>query len=255
MNKRLFFAAKVEGAWPERLPDGRILDEKVRHITLDFLGPAPTPDLGQLPKPDFPLAPAGFCTKWALLKHVAAAEVQWLTGKAAFLLFQKKLHDWLLLQNYRLDDRPFFPHITAARAPLDRPAWEKAPCQVPFFLTGVHLYESLGGHTYIPLWGEELQAPFSEIEHTADIAFVVRGENLYGLFLHAQLALAFKFPQLVSYFRAYDVPASLDDLILRLNDIVAAADQETGCPFKAVSYHGQLTDRTNHLEWTMIVDV
>lgn len=254
MNKRLFFAAPVQAAWPEDLPQGRILDEKVRHITIAFLGLVPVPGLAEIPDIRFTFAPAGFCRKWALLKHVAAAEPEWLTGKDSFFRFHDELKSWLLSKDYPVDPRPFYPHITAARTPLDRKTWEKTPCRVPFFLSGIYLYESLGNHTYVPLWGQKLIPPFEEIEHTADIAFNLQAPDLKSLFAHAQLALAFKFPQLVSYMQTQEI-ASLDELISRLNGMIAEADRAVGCPFKAVSYYGHLTKQQDGVKWTMIVDV
>ncbi len=37
-EKRLFFGAEVSAPWPKELPQGRVLEEKARHLTLAFLG-------------------------------------------------------------------------------------------------------------------------------------------------------------------------------------------------------------------------
>ncbi len=115
--------------------------------------------------------------------------------------------------------------------------------------------ESLGHSHYQPLWRHSFLPPFAEIEHTADIAFLIRGADFYELFLNAQLALAFKFPALLSYLsKEKDFP-SLDTVIAALNEVVARADLDIGVPFKAVSYHDEMAYHSNHLEWKMIVDV
>jgi RNA 2',3'-cyclic 3'-phosphodiesterase len=37
--------------------------------------------------------------------------------------------------------------------------------------------------------------------------------------------------------------------------MVTASDVEVGCPFKAVSYHGEIHESNGLLQWEMIVDV
>ena len=98
-------------------------------------------------------------------------------------------------------------------------------------------------------------APFEEIEHTADIAFIIRGATMRDLWLHAQLAMGFKSPSLVPYISRKGEFKTLDDVIQALNALVGKIDLEIGSPFKAVSYHATLKTQNNYLEWTMIIDV
>jgi len=46
--------------------------------------------------------------------------------------------------------------------------------------------------------------------------------------------------------------SDLNEIVYALNAMIARADSEIGCPFKAVSFHGT-ENQTN--EWEMIVDV
>jgi len=87
------------------------------------------------------------------------------------------------------------------------------------------------------------------------IAFSIRGNSIEQLHLHAQLALAFKSPQLIPFFTSR-LQNSLEEVIISLNEMVSSADAEFGSPFKAISFHGTITpDEQNILRWEMIVDV
>jgi hypothetical protein len=120
---------------------------------------------------------------------------------------------------------------------------------------GLHLYKSMGNLEYQSLWEMPLLPPFEELEHTADLAFHIRGSTVQQLHTHAQLALAFKFPPLVSCF-TQKTQNSLKEIIISLNEMISQADMEFGCPFKAVSFHGEIKeDAQKLLHWNMIVDV
>ncbi|MBX7067636.1 MAG: hypothetical protein K1X28_10440 [Parachlamydiales bacterium] len=225
--------------WPEEFPTGRILLERNRHLTLAFLGDSNMPDLHSFPKPPFSIGHAGFFDKPLILAHVIAWHIHWLED--GLLDYQKQLIDWL-----KLKDR-FLSHVTLARKPADEEGWKKAFSPLPLYVKNINLYESLGNSDYKIIWQHPIAAPFDEIEHTADIAFIVRG----NLFLHAQLALAFHFPPMIRYFDFREV-TDLNDIVTALNQILSRVDSEIGCPFKAVSFHGT---KTASGEWEMIVDV
>lgn len=238
---RLFFGMEVISPWPEENPSGRILLESDRHLTLAFLGESTMPDLPSFPKPPFQIGLAGIFDKPLFLSHVAAWHIHWLEGEKLLLLFQKNLSNWLHLKG------EFLSHVTMARKPYDAKKWEESFRKLPLFVQNIHLYESLGYSKYKSLWSYPLLAPFEEIEHTADIAFRIRG----NLFLHAQLALSFHFPSMIDYFD-YGEVNDLGDIVTALNAMIARADSEIGCPFKAVSFH-DIQNKTG--EWEMIVDV
>lgn len=92
------------------------------------------------------------------------------------------------------------------------------------------------------------------IEHTADLAFLIRGYNFSELYLHGMLALAFSFPALLQFFSKKEC-ATLAQVIQSLNQLVTKADIEMGCSFKAVSYAHGLKEVNGLYEWEMIVDV
>lgn len=260
-HQRLFFAAELTGAWPQEFPSGRVLDEDDRHLTLVFIGSASLSELmdkmKMMPLPIFQVGPASFTTKWLFLPtekepHVVAAEVDSLDS---LVDYQKTLASWLKEQGYPQESRPFLPHITVARGKFDVEAWKKIPCQIPFYIRSIALLESLGNSRYQHHWRHSFLPPFVEIEHTADIAYLIRGADFKELYHHAQLALAFKFPPLLAYFSKENNFPTLDSVIAGLNNLLANADLDIGVPFKAVSYHDEMTFQAGHLEWRMIVDV
>jgi 2'-5' RNA ligase len=264
-ERRLFFGAEVQATWPKELPEGRLLEEPERHITLAFLGQTSLSALQKIlpsiPRPTLRFGPIGKCDQFLLLpKHhprVASGHVQWLEGEEQLIKFHKDLSAWLKTHGYSIDEREFFPHVTIARSPFAAEKWQKISEVFPLFLSGFHLYESVGNLTYVPRWSHPLLPPFEEFEHTADIAFRIQGENLNQLHLHAEIALAFKFPPLFSYIPSEaSTKNSLDDIVIALNDLIAKADAEIGTPFKAVSFHGDATPlKSGILQWEMIVDV
>jgi hypothetical protein len=229
-------------------------------MTLVFLGSSSHSQLlaKKIPLPGFHIGPASYSTKWIFLPsekeaRVVAAET---ASIGPLLDYQKTLAVWIKTQGYSSQgSRPFFPHITLAREPLDVEAWKTIPCQIPFYIRSIALMESLGHSRYQHLWRHSFIPPFAEIEHTADIAFLIRGSDFNDLFFHARLALAFKFPPLVAYFSKENDFPSLDTVVAALNDLVARADLDIGVPFKAVSYHDEMAYHSNHIEWKMIVDV
>jgi 2'-5' RNA ligase len=260
--KRLFFGAQVTAGWPHDLPAGRIIAEESRHITLAFLGQNSFTDLEkqleQVPQPSFRIGMAGIGTELIFLPkehpHVVALNISWLEDPHPLFLFQTALSEWLEACGYTLKKHSFMPHITIARAPFEKEQWKSHFEPVPFFLTAIHLFESLGNLDYRSLWSCPLMAPFTELDHTADIAFTIRAVSVQQLFVHAQLALFFKFPPLAQFYTPSSTE-TLDQIVIELNRMIALADSEVGCPLKAVSFHGAIVKKGGLFTWEMIVDV
>lgn len=266
-KKRLFFALNISAPWPIRYPPGRVLEEKDRHLTLAFLGSV---DLSKVQKflPSFPKIPlkTGFVGEFVKClflpvrnPRVAAWEIEWYNNHAHFLSYQKEIEQWLEKNQLPFVKRKgqkeeFLPHVTICRQPSALHEWQKSFSPLPIIANGIHLFESLGHSQYTSLWRQDFILPFEEIEHTADIAFKVRGEDFAQLYLHAQIALAFKFPVFLSYYSTAFV-SNIDDVIMNLNEIVGKIDAAEGSPIKAVSFHAEIIKRNELLEWEMIVDV
>jgi hypothetical protein len=186
--------------------------------------------------------------------RVASWHVQWLEKKEEFLGYQKQLIVWLKEKGFHPKERgEFLSHVTVARQPFEVRDWKEAFEKLPLFSSNLHLCESLGNSRYEVCWTHPAVAPFEEIEHTADLAFVIRGANFSEIFLHAELALSFHFPPLIRYFSTPEIKSE-EEVVRELNRLVALADEKEGTPFKAVSYSG-VFKKEQFLEWEMIVDV
>ncbi len=260
---RFFFGAQVEAPWPKSYPPGRLIEENMRHLTLAFLGDISLSKLEKhfpsIPLPPFQIGPSGIAKKLIFLppkkSRVVALDIQWLDTNSSFNIYQKELVEWLKLNDFWCDERMFLPHVTIARAPFNQQQWQEDFIALPLFASSICLYQSIGNLHYQSVWDIPLLSPFEEFEHTADMAFLVRGSTLEELHQNAQLALAFQFPLLIPFFQL-ELQNSLDEIIMSLNAMISKADAEIGCPFKAVSFHGKMQSDANHLlNWEMIVDV
>lgn len=263
-KKRVFFGMEIHAPWPEKLPKGRLLQEQHRHTTLAFLGDTPLESLekmvSSIPTPLIKIGQAGYFDACLFLPpkhpHVVSWHVQWLNPENPIIFYQNELSKWLKEKNLISDEREWTPHVTLCRQPFNPPEWKKNFSPIPLFASSIHLYESLGSSIYQPIWTHSILPPFEELDHTADIAFKIRGENFLRLYHNAFLALSFKYPFFLSFFLKEPLLNSLDDIIILLNQIIGNIDREIGCPLKAVSFHGEIVEKENlQLEWEMIVDV
>lgn len=249
--------------WPEMLPKGRILQPDDRHVTLAFIGNVELgpflKHLESIPLPEFHLGfPGRFKHCHFFPKRhprVVAWEVDVGKRQQELCDYQKSIEAWLAIGHYPVDDREFLPHMTISRGHFNTSAWEKSFQPLPLFLCNLHLYESQGSSQYVPIWTHKIPAPFEEFEHTADIAFRIRGHTLDEIYEHALVALAFQCPELLEYQEPIPTPNSLNDIVQHLNYLVGKADAEIGTPLKAISYHGDLKQGKDYQEWEMIVDV
>jgi len=262
-HKRLFFGFEVAAPWPESFPPGRVLLEKDRHLTIAFLGDADleqmTEALASFPGLPYKIGLAGVFDRPIFLPHqsphVAAWSIRWLEGEGILSTFQKEFFAWLKGKGMAPKEsrKDFLPHVTLARSPFAIREWKEAFEKRPLYISHFCLYESLGSSRYEVKWTCPALAPFEEKEHTADIAYLVRGLSMREIHCHAQLALSFRFPPLVNYF-SFERKETLDEIIESLNQVIGRADEAIGCPFKAASYSGKVIER-QVLEWEMIIDV
>ncbi len=267
-TSNLFFASSISAPWPESYPRGRLIEEKERHLTLLFLGRKEEEealDLAYKLKSDPPLGlTLGFVGKFdqcLFLPPRTPRCATWHmspigTMRNPLQALQERVASWCQERGIENQNRHSFnPHLTLARAPFDLRAWRKSFRPLPFFSSELSLFQSLGHSHYKALHTIELKPPFVEIEHTADIGFWIYGHDLYDLYTHAKVALAFTFPEITPYCdREYPV-GTIEELIRSLNRIVSEVDTDRGAPFKAVSLHTDMEEQAGLLKWEMIVDV
>lgn len=253
MKKRLFFGFEVDAPWPDSFPRGRVLTPEARHLTIIFLGDCDWDQMSDKlmhpPLPQFRVGRVGLFDKPLFLPkrkpRVASWHVKWLDSGADGYIDA-------LRQHFGVQEGDFLPHVTISRGDFDPKEWKSAFLPLPMRITALHLYESLGHSTYRSLLQHPLSPPFEEVEHTADLAYRIRGASLEEVERHAQFALAFEFPPLLPFLTPVREEMGL---VSRLNDLVRRADGEIGTPFKAVSFHGEIEERDGILEWEMIIDV
>ena len=263
--KRLFWAFEVQAPWPEIFPEGRILEERFRHITAACLGNVSQKrvlDLvHEMPRPPpFKVADVGMfeaCVSLppSIQKGNCVAWKGRSMGKDRLTPYVETLTQFFREKGFSIEPRPFLNHVTIARAPFKEEEWKKAFDPLPYRLRGLHLYESLGHLRYRSLWSASFLPPFEPLDHVADLAFEVRGEDVNQLYIHAQVALAFEYPELLPYLDEKGKVETLEGAIIKLNEIVTQADEEIGIPFKALSFHGRLVKKETIFTWKMIVDV
>lgn len=264
-RKRLFFGLKATSPWPQKLPAGRLLHPDERHATVAFLGDTEwerlSTQLSELPLPNFDAGLGAIFDKVMFLPrkhpHVVCWHANFFGTQSKIEIYQSKLSAWLKERAFlpAAEHDSWLPHVTLAREPYDFHAWKSSFLPTPVIFDSLHLYESVGNLRYSSLWSVSIPQPFREIEHTADMAFILKGETIPQLYLHALLALAFKYPDILMHLPTDPEIDSLDDIIIALNVAVANTDQAVGCPFKAVSLHGEIEEHPNYLQWEMIVDV
>jgi len=259
----LFLGMEAHAPWPAMLPDAHMVQAQYRHLTLIFLGKTSYQHLctllPHLPLPPFRIGPVSIFDSCLFLpKHhprVVAWHVKPFGENDLLTLYQKQIFLFFKKQGYRLDVREPIHHVTLGRLPFVIQEWKEAFQPLPLYLQNVHLYASRGGLCYEPIWTHPILPPFEEVEHVADVAFHIFGENLQQLYYHAQIALTFAYPQILPFLRSYLRVKNLEEIIIELNQIIAKVDQELGISCKAVSFHGDVKRENEVFVWEMVVDV
>ena len=260
-TNNLFLGLETSGFEDHRPLSKRLIPASSLHVTLSFLGPS---DQKQIKKTLLqslpPFLELGIIVHLKKLLYlptshprVVAALIEDLSIDSKLNCYQSALQTWAIAHKLPIKQGDFRPHLSLARAPFNRSLWEKSFIPSLLTLTNLHLYESVAPLTYRPLWTHLVPAPFEEIEHTADLAFCIRGRSLSEVALHAGAALASKCPSFLPYLSIGSYQ-NLTDIIRDLNRKLAQFDQDVGAPFKAVSFHGKLNYEPI-LSWEMIIDV
>ncbi|NGX63060.1 MAG: RNA 2',3'-cyclic phosphodiesterase [Candidatus Anoxychlamydiales bacterium] len=264
-TKRLFFGFEIQTLWPKTFTAKKIIKEENRHITLLFLGENIIEDiekhLQDLPSLDTNIPLAGFFDKTLFLPEknprLVAYRANFFDKSKEVKNFQNELFEFFKKKNFSIKQNSnFLPHVTVCRENFSIKEFKENFYFFPFYIKSFNLYESFQNSEYKTLWKKDFQKPFQEFFHTADIAFIIKGENFSSLLLNSFIALAFKEFSILNYFNELKSVTSLDDVIINLNEIITKAEIDgLHMPFKAVSFHSDIETKQNLLHWEMIVDV
>jgi 2'-5' RNA ligase len=171
------------------------------------------------------------------------------------LTYRKSLVDWLSSKDISFDQRPFFPHVTLCRRPYETGSLSSIAFPLPVPLSSIAVFSGAENGEYPIIAQQELYPAFAVVDHTADIAFDIYAEDLQSLYRHAFFCLCWTSPLFYSLQEAF-APSSLEEIIKKLNELIALADMSFGSCCKAVSYHGNIEQLpSNILHWRMIIDV
>ena len=255
---RFFIAFVVEAPWPNCFPPVRLLEVEERHLTVAFLGKS---DRKQVSKSFEALAelplPLGFSGVFDSLLFLPQHSPR-VVAYHAQLANEEEIRQFVVNVHTAMDralPKKWLPHVTIGRSPFEIKKWQEFFSPLPFTVTSIALFESLGSLRYRTLSEISLVPTIEKLEHTADIAYFLRGKSFADLFRHALIALAFADPQFISFLSTGHTFSSIDEIIIELNRCIGKLDAKMGCPFKAVSFHDTVQERNGFYEWEMIVDV
>lgn len=259
--RRLFFGFDIEAPWPEGLPAGRIIESRHRHLTLAFLGSVCYAELeeklGSFPRPEFRLGPVACFDKVLFLPRrrpgMVAWQVKWGQENRVDQ-YHRSCQAWLIEEGYEVDKRSFLPHVTIARGSFSPRQWREDFVPLPLYLSALGLFESLGHSRYETLWSLPLQPPFEEMDQGGSRTWLVRGENLEQLALHAQTALAFQNPAILPFARPYPALQEIGDLEDHLNKLTRQACMEIRAPAWNVHSLEDVVQEGQILVWKMRVE-
>lgn len=260
-EKRMFFGLSVSSQWPDSFPNAKIIKANMRHITLAFLGStdfeAIEKDLDSFPKAPFKVGPDGILDKLLLLPendpNVVAYHAKFIDDRVES--YRKDIVSWLEERSiYKEEKRAFLPHVTIGKKPKKLSQWKDEFSPMPFIVQDICLYESLGNSEFKILWQKPFALPVEEITHTADIAYIIRGQTNQEFFNNAQVALCYADEQMISFIEDKKVN-TFDDVVIELNNLNEKTGEKQEALFKSISFHGSGTDENGFISWEMFVDV
>ncbi|QVL57301.1 MAG: hypothetical protein KFB93_07945 [Simkaniaceae bacterium] len=255
-EKRLLFGFEVHAPWPEALPDIKTLKAKNRHLTLLFFGDTSYKKIHEhiryMTKPSFRVGPVAISDSCLCLPNRSPDIITWHVesfGDDPIDEYQRVIHDYFLEKGYDLERKKFIKHITLGKSIALKKQIKKAFSPLPLYFTNLHLYESLHGDRYEPIWTYDLLPPFEEKEEGH---FILYGESFQQVFLNAQIALAFKFPALVPFLDPNYKVRNLHDGGIRLTTIINQAFREAKVPIEKATFPDSGQEEKGLLTWDLI---
>lgn len=257
-KKGLLFGFEAHAPWPEMLPDEKTLKAKHRHLTLLYFGDASYKKLHDeiryMPKPLFRVGPVAISDSCLSLPNRSPDIITWHVdafGNDPINDYQHELVEYFGEHGYDFDKKKYIKHITLGKSAALKKEIKKNFKPLPLYCSNLHLYESLKGDQYEPIWTYDLLPPFEEQK---DGQFILYGESFQQVFLNAQIALAFKFPELVPFLDASYQVRNLHDGGIRLTTLINTAYRAIKIPIESATFPENGKQEKGLLSWPLQVE-
>ncbi len=255
-EKRLFFGFEVHAPWPDSLPEAKTLKAKHRYMTLLYLGDTSYKKIRglipKMPNPSFQVGPLGISDASLCLPKRHPDVITWHVepfGSDPVAHYQDEVTDFFIKNGYEIEEKKQIKHITLGRSATLKKVAKKTFRPLPLYFSNFHLYESLKGGHYDPIWTLDLLPPFEEVDKGY---FTLYGESFQQIFLNAQIALAFKFPDLVPFLDPFYKVRNLHDGGIRLTTIINTAYREAKVPIESAFFPDDGKKEKRILTWDLI---
>jgi 2'-5' RNA ligase len=256
----LFFGAKVVCNWPKSFPEGKVISNANRHITLVYIGKVDeemfVSILNKIPDCNFQIGSCGFFDGVLFYPktkpRVCAFNIFWMDEKVVD--FTKNLTE-SVKSICNIEPITSY-HLSICRSPQSTSDWQEAFSPRGFYVESIELLKSLGSSEYKCLYEKRFHPPFIEIEHTADLAFSVFGFSFIELYENGFLALGFKDEKIFEFWKKCSQIDLLEDVVIKLNEAIYRLDEKYGTKLKAVCFHMDVKKSEDLMYvWEMVVDV
>jgi 2'-5' RNA ligase len=256
-KKRLLFGLEAHAPWPESLADVKTLKARHRHLTLVYFGDVSYKKLHDeiryMPKPDFRVGPVAISDSSLSLSNRSPDMIAWHVdpfGSDLINDYQYELVEYFTEKGYDFDKKKYVKHITLGKSSLLKKEMKKSFKPLPLYFSNLHLYESLKGDQYEPIWTYDLLPPFEEGKGGQ---FILYGESFQQIFLNAQIALAFKCPELVPFLDPSYQVRNLHDGGIRLTTLLNQAYRALKIPIEKATFLDSGKQDKGILSWPLQV--
>lgn len=255
--KRLLFGFEAHAPWPAVLPDEKTLKAKHRHLTLLYFGDISYKkvhdEIRYMPKPPFRVGPVAISDSSLSLPNRSPDIITWHVdsfGNDAINDYQQELVEYFAEHDYDFERKKYIKHITLGKSGALKKEMKQNFKPLPLYCSNLHLYESFKGEQFEPIWTYDLLPPFEEQEGGQ---FILYGESFQQVFLNAQIALAFKFPELVPFLDSSYQVRNLHDGGIRLTTLLNTAYRAIKIPIEKATFPDDGKQEKGILTWPLQV--
>lgn len=163
--------------------------------------------------------------------------------------YQKLLHTYFIQEGCQPDRVPLTQSIVCKPVSFLQKSRTNGE-QFPLYLLKLHLYKRCEEERYISIWTRPLLPPFKEVKQGN---FILYGENFQQIFLHAQIALSFKFPAFTPFIDDTYQVRNLHDGGVRLLTLIYKACDVIKMPIKKAIFPDYGAKEQGLLKWELSV--